>query len=134
MLCCRFHSAKGLQTLSCQPFWLIRECMPPRGPYVGRFSCLQEDGPNVVVALCSRFHSVRWQEEFGRLAAQPARTYLNHKLVAAQLPTLETHLPAVGEDMWHIVGLAVMVSWRLATTHAEPVSLANTTPESRNLT
>ena len=106
--------------------------MPPRGPYKRRLACLQEDGPDVIVALCARAQGVRWQPEFARVSAQQALSYLNRRLGRLHLPAVGDWL-AGAQEMWCWVGLAVVASWRLATTRGNIISRHNTTDETSEL-
>eukprot|EP00971_Amphidinium_carterae_P322406 6407762-Amphidinium_carterae.2 len=99
-----------------------------RGTYVGRFKCLQEDGPNVVVALCGRDTDVRWKHEFTNTSAELAKGLLDSKLCAAELGTIAPFVASRSRE-WKLYGFAVVASWRVSDTRGAVLSAQNTSLE-----
>ena len=87
-----------------------------RGPYRGRFECLEEDGPCILVALLGRGFGLRHQMAFQKSAARPAAAIVNARLRTSGLQTLDTYStsqPVPKDRSFLLCGLAVMSLWRL---------------------
>eukprot|EP00971_Amphidinium_carterae_P086689 1715422-Amphidinium_carterae.1 len=99
-----------------------------RGPYTGRFRCLEEDGPSVVVAVCGRDTDVRWKHEFTNTSAALAKGFLETKLRVAELGTIAPFVGPASRE-WKLYGFAVVASWRVSDTRGAVLTPQNTTQE-----
>ena len=86
-----------------------------RGPYLGRFKCLQEDGPPELVAILGHDEG-RWSSAFQLRRNEPALNYLDMMRAKHSLgPSLAGHARTTA---WHLLGFVIMSSWRVA----DPIS------------
>eukprot|EP00971_Amphidinium_carterae_P044311 871517-Amphidinium_carterae.2 len=84
--------------------------MAPKKKYIGRFACLEEDGPPVFVPVFSHPRG-RWHDEFSLQTHVVARDVVRNRLRNCGL-SLEACLD-IADNQWHLEGFVVMSAWHL---------------------
>ena len=86
--------------------------MPPRGPYLGRFKSLCDDGPPELVAIIAH-EDGRWASSFTARQNTPALNYLNQMREQTHLGHVLPQPALAQRPPWQLLGFVIMSLWRL---------------------